>query len=144
MEILVPIGLLATLVLVGVLWSRPSWLRVLAGVGTTGRPERGADALPAAPGVPGDLFTRPFVRRRLDILGAELERLERDPDIFARAFRTNVARSAYEALLVDASRLAAVPHLDLDLDPDFDFRFDLGLDLGGAATPSRSQEVLER
>jgi hypothetical protein len=67
------------------------------------------------------LFTSPFIRRRLDVLAEELERLDRDPDIFAKAFHTMAARGAYEALLADASRLAdqpgryAGPTLDLEL-----------------------------
>ncbi len=54
-------------------------------------------------------FTRPFLRRRLDALAEELERLDRDPTIFAKAFHTMAARSAYEALLVDASRIPDEP-----------------------------------
>lgn len=58
-----------------------------------------------------------FVRHRLDVLAAELERLDDDPEIFALAFRTNVARSAYRSLLdeaihlADASRFAGLPAL---------------------------------
>jgi histone H3/H4 len=52
------------------------------------------------------LFSLPFVRRRLAALAEELERLDRDPDVFAKAFHTMVARSAYETLSADASRLA--------------------------------------
>ena len=52
------------------------------------------------------LFSLPFVRRRLAALAEELERLDRDPDVFAKAFHTTVARSAYETLSADASRLA--------------------------------------
>jgi hypothetical protein len=55
------------------------------------------------------LFSWQFIRRRLDALSEELERLDRDPDVFAKAFHTMVARSAYEALLADASRLADQP-----------------------------------
>lgn len=51
------------------------------------------------------LFSQEFVRRRLDALADELERLDTDPDIFARAFRTNVARSAYDALRAEAAAL---------------------------------------
>ena len=53
----------------------------------------------------------PFVRHRLDVLAAELEWLERDHSVFARAFRTQVARSAYQALIADASRLSEVARL---------------------------------
>jgi hypothetical protein len=53
--------------------------------------------------------TQSFVQRRLDALAEELQRLDRDPDIFAKAFHVMVARAAHEALLVDASRLADQP-----------------------------------
>jgi hypothetical protein len=53
----------------------------------------------------------PFVRHRLDVLAEELERLDRDHSVFARAFRYQVARSAYQALIADASRLAEVARL---------------------------------
>jgi len=56
-----------------------------------------------------ELFSPAFVRRRLAALAEELERLDRDPDAFAKAFHTMAARAAYEALLVDASRLADRP-----------------------------------
>jgi hypothetical protein len=55
------------------------------------------------------LFSPAFVRRRLAALTEELERLDRDPDAFAKAFHTMAARTAYEALLADASRLADRP-----------------------------------
>ena len=55
------------------------------------------------------LLAEPFIRRRLDALVEELERLDRSTDTFAKAFHTTVARSAYEALLADASRLAGQP-----------------------------------
>ena len=51
------------------------------------------------------------VHHRMDVLAAELERLERDHSVFARAFRTHVAKSAYAALLADAARLAEVSRL---------------------------------
>lgn len=51
------------------------------------------------------IFSEDLIRRRLDALADELERLERDPEVFARAFHTNVARTAYETLLVDAEQL---------------------------------------
>jgi len=54
-------------------------------------------------------LTRPFLQRRLDALADELERLDRDPDIFAKAFHVMVVRAAHEALLADASRLADQP-----------------------------------
>ena len=54
---------------------------------------------------PGGIFTEAMIRRRLDALADELERLERDREVFAKAFHTNVARTAYETLLVDAAEL---------------------------------------
>jgi hypothetical protein len=58
-----------------------------------------------------DPLALPQVYRRLEVLAAELERLEHDESIFARAFRWQVATIAYEALVEDASRLSAVSHL---------------------------------
>ena len=55
---------------------------------------------------PGGIFSEDLIRRRLEALADELERLERDREVFARAFHTNVARAAYETLLVDAAQLA--------------------------------------
>jgi len=46
------------------------------------------------------------VLHRLDLLAAELERLENDPTIFARAFRTQAVQSAQQALVADATRMA--------------------------------------
>jgi hypothetical protein len=103
MNILLPFilaaGLFAALEL---LWSRQAWPDPPA--------EVSAD-LGQQPGVPAmapdwGLFGLPFVRLRLDALAAELERLEHDELIFAKAFRYRAAKSAYEALLDDASRIA--------------------------------------
>jgi hypothetical protein len=58
-----------------------------------------------------DPYALSFVRHRLDVLAAELDLLENDHSVFARAFRTHVAKSAYDALLADASRLAEVSRL---------------------------------
>jgi hypothetical protein len=70
----------------------------------------GADEMPADEmTVEWGLLAEPFIRRRLDALVEELERLDRSTDTFAKAFHTTVARSAYEALLADASRLAGQP-----------------------------------
>jgi hypothetical protein len=55
------------------------------------------------------LFTAEFVRDRLRALEEELGRLDRDPDVFAKAFHTIVARSAYEALRVEATTLPEKP-----------------------------------
>ncbi len=94
------------------LWDRPSWLTWLADrlprlvaddverVGAAG-----PDEITVEPG----LFSQTFIRRRLDALVEELERLDQDPDVFAKAFHTKVARSAHDALLADASRLSHQP-----------------------------------
>jgi len=58
-----------------------------------------------------DPLALPRVYRRLEILAAELEHLEHDESIFARAFRWQVATAAYEALVEEASQLAAVSQL---------------------------------
>ncbi len=141
MEILIPLVLLAGLFLVAdLLSSRPSWLRALgAAAARQGReahdrpqpvtsqerwPQDTDDDLvldltsPAATRaeaavVDWDVFALPFLRHRLHVVADELERLDHDPTVFARAFRTVVARSAYEALLADVSRLTAVPTLEL-------------------------------
>jgi hypothetical protein len=62
-----------------------------------------------------DLLPMPFIRVRLQVIADELDRLAREPDVFARAFHTMAARSAYEALQADASRLAALPTLEFGL-----------------------------
>lgn len=74
-----------------------------------GRPSRhqpaGRDDMTAEWG----LFTEEFVQDRLHALEAELARLDRDPDVFARAFHTLVTRAAYEALLAEARTLREKP-----------------------------------
>ena len=94
--------------------SPPPWLRRAAG----GVARRLPDAAPARAASQRDegavvdmtvqwsLFSRPFIAHRLAALDRELERLDRDPDVFAKAFHTIAARSAYEALAADARRLA--------------------------------------
>ena len=113
--------ILVTVVVIGVLLrsielfrSPPPWLRRAA----TGVARRVAAVAPA-PATPQrdegavvdmtvqwSLFSRPFIAHRLAALDRELERLDRDPDVFAKAFHTIAARSAYEALAADARRLA--------------------------------------
>jgi hypothetical protein len=67
------------------------------------------------------LFSAAFIRRRLDALAAELDRLDDDPEVFAKAFHTKVARSAYQELMAEASRLVDQPRgnpgqtLDVDV-----------------------------
>jgi hypothetical protein len=50
-----------------------------------------------------EFLTLAEIQRRLRALSDELDRLDQDPHIIARAFHTFVARSAYEALLAAAS-----------------------------------------
>ena len=53
--------------------------------------------------LPVGIISEDLIRRRLDALADELDRLERDPDVFAKAFHTVAARSAYDALAADVS-----------------------------------------
>ena len=96
MEILLTLAVSAVLFLtIEVLWRSRSW-SWSAGAATGDEDTAGE----------WELFSLPHVRRRLAALAEELERLDRDPDVFAKAFHTMVVRSAYEALSADASRLA--------------------------------------
>jgi hypothetical protein len=105
-----------------------SWPGWIVGKITRREPARDDDRPAPAGGPPGadgasvelGLFTWPFIRRRLDALAEELARLDRDPDVFAKAFHTQVARSAYEALLADASRLASQPRRPADQSLEFE------------------------
>jgi hypothetical protein len=72
---------------------------------TARRPDPEADGT----AVEGGLFSPEFVRRRLAALAEELDRLDHDPDVFAKAFHAKAARAAYEALVADASRLTDRP-----------------------------------
>ena len=78
------------------------------------------EALDDAPGVLDEagvddgLLTLPFVRRRLEVLAAEIGHLDDDPGVRARAFRKTVALTAYEALLADETRLAQAQVLHVD------------------------------
>ena len=65
-------------------------------------------------GVDDGLLTLPFVRRRLEVLAAEIGHVDEDPGVLARAFRKTVALTAYEALLADESRLAKAQVLHVD------------------------------
>ena len=73
------------------------------------------------------------IQRRLRALSEELDRLDQDPKIFARAFHIFVARSAYEALLEAASTLTN------------DLRVVQGptVDLESACSSTMRREVLE-
>ena len=87
---------------------RPAWATALAGRRTQPPPDDAVGPAPMA-----GLFSRELVQQRLDLLSAELQRLETDRSLFARAFRTYVAKDAYSALLADRTRLARVTTLDL-------------------------------
>ena len=116
MGVIIPFVLPALLFIVlQWLWNRPAWLRVPDAV-------RGVSPSTAlTPSTPeadpfADPFALPFVRRRIGVMAAELELLDDDDCIFAKAFRLHVARYAYEALLADASRLtAAAEAMDLEI-----------------------------
>jgi hypothetical protein len=90
--LLTVIGSVLLFLTLEVLWCRPAR-----------DPARGSSASDSS-ALP-DPLALTFVRNRLDVLAAELERLDNDPEIFAKAFRTHAARSAYQDLLVDAARL---------------------------------------
>ncbi len=65
-------------------------------------------------GTPIDpLLTGDDVNQRLAALQAELDRLQGDPSVFARAFHTRVAQQARAALLDLQARLAELATLDL-------------------------------
>ena len=87
---------------------RPAWATALA----DRRPEPAAQDVFGPPPTSG-LFSRELIQQRLDLLAAELQRLETDRSVFARAFRTYVAKDAYDALLADRTRLARVTTIDL-------------------------------
>jgi|SRR5689334_5864465 len=112
--------LVGLLVLLEVLVLPPEWRSRLLRTALT--PEPDADADPELPTPIGDdraerdglnaewgLFTEAFVRERLRALEVELARLDRDPDVFARAFHTIAARAAYDALLVERTTIAEKP-----------------------------------
>jgi hypothetical protein len=115
MDVVSQVLFLVGLFVIGlVLWTPPQWLRTIAEPGTPlGHVTGVAVAAADAPAEEFGLFSLAFVRRRMELLAAELDRLDREPAIFARGFRTTVAMSAYAALEDDARRLAAVPRLDL-------------------------------
>ena len=100
------IVLLAVVLLVGLV------LRALGRVGI-GTPAEAAGSPPSSGSETlveqWALFSEAFVRHRLRDLADELERLDRDPEVFARAFHTMAARAAYDALLAEASVLSSRP-----------------------------------
>jgi hypothetical protein len=109
-------GLLVTFVLAAglflgleLLWSRPSRFAALPGPRVESEPRTAAPQLDYD--VEADPGALPFVRHRLDVLAAEMEWLDHDETVFARAFRYRAAQTAYDALLVEAIRLAALSRL---------------------------------
>jgi hypothetical protein len=64
-----------------------------------------------------DPFDTLKVQHRLAALSEEIQWLEGDRAVFARAHRLRVAQSAYDALLVDACRLAGVEPGEAASDP---------------------------
>jgi hypothetical protein len=111
--------------LLELLWCRPSRFDPSTSPWAEGEPLAGGPQL--AFDVESDPLALPFVRHRLDVLAAELERLDHDETVFARAFRYRAAQSAYDALLVEAIRLAALSRLTTAAraigDPGFELEF---------------------
>lgn len=127
MELLLPLALLVgCFVGLELLLVPPDRLRRAAP--ELGRPRPDADG--------SELFSLAFVQRRIRSLADELDRLDRDRTIFARAFRTHVAQDAYRHLLDDASRLATARTLDLDGPV-------LAEPVGAASSGSRFREELD-
>ena len=130
MEILFAIGLMAALLLPGELWGfAPSWLSWVPSrlrqleLHRDGEQHGAPDdelGEPLEMSMQPGLFEAQLIRDRLDALTEELERLDRDPDIFAKAFHTIVARSAYEALMADASKISSQPRLHVGETLDFE------------------------
>jgi hypothetical protein len=112
METLWPfLGPAALFLVLELLWcARPAWRRRRAERAAERLWGRSPSDLPAY-----DPFALAAVQRRLGILAAELDRLDRDRTVFARAFRTLVAQAAYAALLDDAERLAAAMTFELEV-----------------------------
>ena len=63
---------------------------------------------PPPPPPPPDPFEVLSLQLRLGLLADQLRVLENDPQIFARARRHMAVRAAYDALLIEACRLAGV------------------------------------
>jgi hypothetical protein len=110
LEILLAVALMAVFFLPReLLPSPPSWLNriVDSDEQPSAVPDRSSAALELT--MQGGLFTRADIQSRLEALTEELARLDRDPDVFAKAFHTMVAREAYQALLVDVATLIDEP-----------------------------------
>ena len=110
--LLLAVALAALLLPMELLRVPPSWSRAVDGesaddVATRARDSGDRDSLELS--LHGGLFTWQHIRGRLDALTEELAQLDRDPDVFAKAFHTYAARAAYQELLADASKLSAEP-----------------------------------
>lgn len=81
----------------------PPWVRSCA--------ERIAERLHPPPETVCDPFDTLQVQHRLAALAAEIQRLDDDRLVFAKAHRIKVAQSAYDSLLTDACRLAGIEPL---------------------------------
>ncbi|HEY6796080.1 MAG TPA: hypothetical protein VI248_15495 [Kineosporiaceae bacterium] len=86
----------------------PPWLRLPSGLREAWRRRR------ERPGC-YDPFDTLHVQHRLAALAAEIQRLEADGLVFAKAHRIRVAESAYDALLAEACRLAGVEPLEFEV-----------------------------
>jgi hypothetical protein len=96
----------------------------------------GTGADPAVRPRTESLLPPDVVRRRLAVLAAELDELDRG-EAFAKAFHVHVARQAYEALLDDAAPLSEEPGQPGSSSP----RLQVELDVVGPGSGRR--EVLD-
>lgn len=70
---------------------------------------------PPPPPPPPDPFEVLSLQLRLGLLADQLRTLENDPQVYARARRLIAVRAAYDALLVEACRMAGVEVDDEDV-----------------------------
>jgi len=90
------------------------------------------------------LLTLDEVRQRLAALTVELNRLERDQTVFARAFHTQVAQTVYAALVEDEARLATVATLDLAVDDSPEITLSvIDVQQWSASGPAHRREILD-
>ena len=61
------------------------------------------------PAPPPDPFEVLRVQMRLAVLANEVRALERSPDVYARGHHLAATEAAYDAMLIEACRLAGVP-----------------------------------
>jgi len=78
----------------------PAWASAAA--------DRARERLRRPPPVVFDPFTTLEVQHRLAALAAEIQGLEQDRRVFAKAHRIRVAQEAYDAVLGEACRLAGI------------------------------------